>query len=189
VAIVGPSGAGKTTLVDLMIGLLATETGRITVDGTVLADNAEAWRATIGYVSQEPFLFHDTLRANVVWGRPGASDAEIQRALELAFADFVNDLPDGLETVLGDRGVRLSGGQRQRIALARALLRKPSLLIMDEATNSIDVANERRILAAINGLHGAMTIVIITHRLADLPCVDTVLTLDGGRFAESTVPA
>jgi ATP-binding cassette subfamily C protein len=189
VAIVGPSGAGKTTLVDLMIGLLAPEAGRLTVDGTVLAENAEAWRTAIGYVSQEPFLFHDTVRANVAWGRPGASDADIHRALELALADFVNDLPDGLDTVVGDRGVRLSGGQRQRIALARALLRKPSLLIMDEATNSIDVANERRILAAVNGLHGTMTIVMITHRLADLPCVDTVLTLDDGRFVESTVPA
>jgi len=189
VAILGASGAGKTTVADLMIGLLAPATGRITIDGTALAGNGPAWRETIGYVPQEPFLFHDTIRANLAWARPDASAEDINRALTLAMADFVHELPNGLDTVVGDRGVRLSGGERQRIALARALLREPSLLILDEATSSIDLENERRILDALERLHGTVTIVMITHRLSSLAGVDAIHTLDGGRIVESGVPA
>jgi ATP-binding cassette subfamily C protein len=189
VAIVGASGVGKTTLVDLMIGLLAPETGRVAVDGTALAENGAAWRETIGYVPQEPFLFHDTIRANLAWARPEASAADLNRALALARAEFVHDLPNGLDTVVGDRGVRLSGGERQRIALARALLREPSLLILDEATSSIDLENERRILEAIGGLHGTVTIVLIAHRLATVADVDAIHLLDAGRIMEAPVPA
>jgi ATP-binding cassette subfamily C protein len=189
VAILGASGAGKTPVADLMIGVIAPATGRITIDGTALAENGPAWRETIGYVPQEPFLFHDTIRANLAWARPGASAEDITRALTLAMADFVHELPNGLDTVVGDRGVRLSGGERQRIALARALLREPSLLILDEATSSIDLENERRILDALERLHGTVTIVMITHRLAPLAGVDAIHTLDGGRIVESGVPA
>ena len=189
VAIVGTSGAGKTTIADLMIGLLAPEGGRITIDGTVLADNAASWRETIAYVPQDTFLFHDTIRANLTWVRPDASGEDINRALTLAMADFVHALPNGLDTVVGDRGVRLSGGERQRIALARALLRKPSLLILDEATSAIDRENEQRILEAIDRLHGSVTIVMITHRMAAIAGADAVHVLDAGRIVECSVPA
>jgi ATP-binding cassette subfamily C protein len=189
VAIVGASGVGKTTLVDLMIGLLAPQAGRIIVDDTALAENAAGWRETIGYVPQDPFLFHDTIRANLAWARPEASTADVDRALKLARAEFVHDLPGGLDTVVGDRGTRLSGGERQRIALARALLREPSLLILDEATSSIDLENERRILEAISGLHGSVTIVMITHRLAAVAGVDATHVLEGGRVVAPGVPA
>ena len=150
-AIVGTSGAGKTTVADLTIGLLVPEKGLITIDGTPLDEDDAAWRETIAYVPQEPFLFHDTIRANLAWARPDASAKDMETALTRAMADFVHDLPDGIDTVVGDRGVRLSGG-RQRIALARRL-RRPSLLILDEATSSIDL-RRRRILDALDGLHG-----------------------------------
>jgi len=189
VAIVGTSGAGKTTIADLMIGLLAPDNGRITIDGTVLADNAASWREAIAYVPQDTFLFHDTIRANLTWVRPEVSGEDINRALTLAMADFVHAMPDGLDTVVGDRGVRLSGGERQRIALARALLRKPSLLILDEATSAIDRENEQRILEAIDRLHGSVTIVMITHRMAAVAGADAVYVLDAGRIVECSVPA
>jgi ATP-binding cassette, subfamily C, bacterial len=189
VAIVGTSGVGKTTIVDLMIGLLSPDSGRITIDGVVLGDNAGSWRESIAYVPQDTFLFHDTIRANLTWVRPDASGDDINRALTLAMADFVHALPNGLDTVVGDRGVRLSGGERQRIALARALLRKPSLLILDEATSAIDRENEQRILEAIDRLRGSVTIVMITHRLAAVAGVDAVYVLDAGRIVECSVPA
>jgi ATP-binding cassette, subfamily C, bacterial len=189
VAIVGTSGAGKTTIADLMIGLLAPDSGRITIDGIVLGDNAASWRETIAYVPQDTFLFHDTIRANLTWVRPDVSGDDINRALTLAMADFVHALPNGLDTVVGDRGVRLSGGERQRIALARALLRKPSLLILDEATSAIDRENEQRILDAIDRLHGSVTIVMITHRMAAVAGADAVHVLDAGRIVECSVPA
>ena len=189
VAIVGTSGAGKTTVADLTIGLLVPEQGRITIDGTPLAEHGAAWRDTIGYVPQEPFLFHDTIRANLVWARPDVSAEDIDTALTRAMADFVHDLPNGVDTVVGDRGIRLSGGERQRIALARALLRRPSLLILDEATSSIDLENERRILDALDRLHGTLTIVIITHRVSTLVGVDAIHRLDQGRIVECSVNA
>jgi len=189
VAIVGTSGAGKTTVADLTIGLLVPEKGLITIDGTPLDEDGTAWRETIAYVPQEPFLFHDTIRANLAWARPDASAKDMETALTRAMADFVHDLPDGIDTIVGDRGVRLSGGERQRIALARALLRRPSLLILDEATSSIDLENERRILDALDRLHGTLTIVIITHRLSTLVGMDAIHRLDQGRIVECSVNA
>jgi ATP-binding cassette subfamily C protein len=131
-------------------------------------------------------LFNDTIRANLLWACPGANEEEIDRALRLAAAeDFVRNLPEGMETILGDRGVRLSGGERQRLALARALLREPSLLILDEATSALDSENERRIQKAIEGLHGRMTILIITHRLSAIRGADIIHVLERGRLIES----
>ena len=186
-AIVGPSGAGKSTLADLLMGLLTPSRGRILVDGTPLgADRLEAWRDQIGYVAQEPFLFHDSVRANLLWARPDASEEELWRALRLALADeFVSALPRGLDTVVGDRGVLVSGGERQRLSLARALLRRPTLLILDEATSSLDSENEARIQHAIDSLHQQMTIVIITHRLATIRGADVIHVIDRGRLVES----
>lgn len=187
VAIVGPSGAGKSTVADLIMGLVMPDQGRVLVDGTSLRPELiKSWRSQLGYVTQDTFLFNDTVRANLLWAHPGASDEDMNRALELAAAKgFVSKLPGGMETVLGDRGVRLSGGERQRIALARALLRNPSLLILDEATSALDSENERRIQSAIEGLHGHMTIVIITHRLSTIRGADVIHVLEEGRLVES----
>jgi len=186
-AIVGPSGAGKTTLADLLMGLIAPNQGRILIDETELVpERMKAWRAQIGYVPQDTFLFHDTLRMNLLWAKPEAKEEEMNRALELAAAEeFVSGLPAKLDTLLGDRGVLVSGGERQRIALARALLRKPTLLILDEATSSLDSENEKRIQNAIETLHGKMTILVISHRLSTIREADIIHVVEEGRLVES----
>jgi ATP-binding cassette subfamily C protein len=186
-AIVGPSGAGKTTIADLVTGLIVPTQGRLLVDDLPLTpERMHAWRARIGYVAQDAFLFHDTVRANLLWARPDASEDALRQALRLAAAeDFIDAMPEGLDTVLGDRGVRLSGGERQRLALARALLREPSLLLLDEATSSLDSENERRIQGAIEQLHGQVTIVVITHRLSTIRRADVVHVLERGRLVQS----
>jgi ATP-binding cassette subfamily C protein len=186
-AIVGPSGAGKSTIADLVMGLIVPDQGHVLVDGMPLgAERLQSWRDQIGYVAQDTFLFNDTVRANLLWAHPKASGEEIDQALGLAAADeFVSSLPEGLETVLGDRGVRLSGGERQRLSLARGLLRKPSLLILDEATSALDSENEKRIQSAIDDLHGSMTILIITHRLSTIRGADVIHVLENGRLVES----
>lgn len=186
-AITGPSGAGKSTLVDLVIGLILPSRGQILVDGVPLSpEHISAWRPQIGYVAQDTFLFNDTVRANLLFACPEATDEEINRALKSAAAEeFVSKLPEGLETVLGDRGVRLSGGERQRLALARALLRRPPLLILDEATSALDSENERRVQRAIEELHGQMTILIITHRLTAIRGADVIHVLEKGKLVES----
>jgi ATP-binding cassette subfamily C protein len=186
-AIVGSSGAGKSTLADLMMGLIQPRRGQILIDGQPLGpERFYAWRSCIGYVAQDTFLFHDTVRANLLWVHPGATDDELTTALRMAAAeDFVLKLPSGLETVLGDRGVRLSGGERQRLALARALLRKPTLLLLDEATSNLDSENERRIQDAIDSLRGGdITIVVIAHRLSTIRRADVIYVLENGRIVE-----
>jgi len=186
-AIVGPSGAGKSTIADLVMGLLTPRSGQVLVDGRLLeAEHISSWRAQIGYVAQDTFLFNDTVKANLLWARPGANNEEIKQALRAAAAEeFVSELPEGLETMLGDRGVRLSGGERQRLALARALLRRPSLLILDEATSALDSENEKRIQSAIEDLHGRMTILVITHRLSTIQGADVIHVLENGHLVES----
>ena len=186
-AIVGASGAGKSTIADLLLGLIVPSRGSVLIDAEVLdSSRVSAWRGQIGYVNQETFLFHDTVRANLLWARPGASEHELQHVLRLAAADeFVERLPAGLETIMGDRGVLVSGGERQRLALARALLRQPRLLILDEATNALDSDNEGRIRHAIDGLRHRMTIVLITHRLSTVKAADRIYVLDQGRLVES----
>ncbi len=181
-AIMGPSGAGKSTLADVLMGLLAPDEGVLSVDDAAAAGSLrKAWRHAVAYVPQDTFLFHDSIRNNLLWAAPDADDAALHAALERAAADFVRDLPAGLDTVVGDRGVRLSGGERQRLALARALLARPSLLILDEATSALDIDNEARVRRAIENLHGDLTVVIIGHRLPTLEHADQVLMLDAGR--------
>jgi ATP-binding cassette, subfamily C, bacterial len=186
-AIVGPSGAGKSTIADLVMGLIQPYRGHVLVDGKALGPELlRSWREQIGYVAQETFLFNDTVRTNLLWARLEAGEEQIWQALELAAAGgFVFELPEGLDTILGDRGVRLSGGERQRLALARALLREPSLLILDEATSALDSENERRIQKAIEGLHGRMTILVITHPLSTIRGADIIYVLERGRLVES----
>ena len=185
-AIVGASGAGKSTVADLVNGLLSPREGRVLIDDTELTPvAARSWRRHVGYVAQDTVLFHDTVRANLRWAQPEAADAEMREALTLAAAEFVFDLPQGLDTTVGDRGMLLSHGQRQRIALARALLRKPALLILDEATASLDMENEKRILDAIDRLEGRITVLLIAHRISAIQRAHTIYLIENGRVAES----
>lgn len=186
-ALCGHSGAGKSTLADLVLGLIPPTKGQITIDHTPLDGAAiRAWRRSVAYVPQDVFLLNDTIRENLLWLSPDASEAQLWSALENAVADdLVRRLPNGLDTIVGERGVRLSGGERQRIALARALLRQPSLLVLDEATSALDNTNERLIKDAIDRLHGTMTILIIAHRLSTIRHADHIAVLSEGQIAQS----
>lgn len=181
-ALIGASGAGKSTLADLIAGLLEPDSGEIYCDDIALnSKNRVAWRQRIAYVTQEVYLFHDTIRANLQWvsAKP-LSDEELWQTLKKAAAeDFVAVLPLGLETIIGDRGIRLSGGERQRLALARALLADPQLLILDEATSALDHENERKIQRALEQLQGQLTIIIIAHRETTIAHADRRFVLDG----------
>jgi ATP-binding cassette subfamily C protein len=187
VALAGPSGAGKTTLADIVAGLMLPTAGRVTIDGeTLTSDRVIGWRRSVALVPQEPFMFHDTIASNLRFGAPDASDAALWEALGMASAAaFVGELPSGLETVVGDRGLRLSGGERQRLALARALLRDPELLILDEATSSLDTENELAIRHALSPLHGRTTILLIAHRLSTVSEADHIAVLDRGEVVEA----
>ena len=187
--LVGPSGAGKTTVADLAVGLLVPTSGRVLLDGSPLgAQDMGSWRDSVAMVPQDPFLFHDSIRANLLWAQPSAAEDEIWRALAMASAEeLVRHLPDGLDTVVGDRGARLSGGERQRIALARALLRGPELLVLDEATNSLDAANEEVILDALATLHGRMTVLVISHDESMLRDADQVISIAQGRVVQEVL--
>nr|WP_245436080.1 ABC transporter ATP-binding protein [Mesorhizobium tamadayense] len=185
-ALIGPSGSGKSTIADMLLGLLEPTDGSILVDGLeITAKNRRAWRDQVAYVPQDVFLLHNTIAANLRLAAPQAGDEELWAALRKAqAADFVERLDGRLETVVGDRGVRLSGGERQRIALARALLRKPSLLILDEATSALDWQNQSLIAQSIEELRGQMTILTIAHRPSMIAFADWVVAIEGGRMVE-----
>jgi len=190
IGVVGPTGGGKSTLADLLAGLLEPSSGRIEVDGRLLQVPDRSWYATVGVVSQQPVLFDDTLRGNIALGVPvhEVDDQALSRALALAQLDgLVGLLPDGLDTPLGEAGNRLSGGERQRIAIARALYRGPRLLILDEATSALDEETERRLVLALAGLGHDMTLVLISHRPAPLDLVDMVVRFQDGRIVEGAV--
>lgn len=186
-AVVGRSGAGKSTLIDLLIGLVQPERGQVLVDGKPLgAGEAYELRRSVSYVSQDPFLFHESVRDNLAIAAPDASEERMWEALRFAAADaFVQRLPQGLDTVLGDRGVRLSGGERQRIVLARAILRNPSVLVLDEATSALDSEREAGIQEALERLRGRMTLIVIAHRLSTIRGADQIVVLDNGAVVQN----
>ena len=185
-ALVGPSGAGKSTTADLLLGLLRPSEGQILVDGTGLTDQTlGAWRKAIGYIPQEPLILNATVRENLLRFHPQASEEEMIHALKRSLAwPFVEKLPNGLDTVLGDKGVRLSGGERQRIVLARVLMGKPRLIILDEATSALDYESENFIRETIRSLRNNTTVLIIAHRMATIRGADRAVVLLNGKIAE-----
>lgn len=187
-AIVGPSGAGKTTFVDLLPRFIDPTSGRITLDGTDIRDfSLSSLRQLFGVVSQDTVIFHDTVRGNIAYGSPDRwSEEQLRAAARAANAEeFIDELPEGFETELGDRGVRLSGGQRQRIGLARAILRDPPILILDEATSSLDTESELLIQRALDRLLAGRTVFVIAHRLSTVRGADRILVLENGRAVAS----
>ncbi|MGI5438635.1 ABC transporter ATP-binding protein [Streptomyces shenzhenensis] len=191
-AVVGPSGAGKSTLARLLLRFADPDpgTGRITADGVDLRTMPLAdWHAQTAVVSQEVFLFHGTVRDNIAFGRADATCEDIEKAARAAHAhDFITALPDGYDTVIGERGLRLSGGQRQRLAIARALLADAPLLILDEATSSVDIAAERAVVDALDQLREGRTVLVIAHRLSTVADADHLVVLTEGRVAEANHP-
>lgn len=185
-AFVGRSGAGKSTLIDLLMGLNQPEKGQVLIDGKPLTnENLLSLRRAISYVPQDPFLFNASIRENLKLVVPDTTEDQMWEALDFSSAaEFVRKLPQGLDTLIGDRGIRLSGGERQRIVLARAILRNPSILVLDEATSALDTENEAKIQQAIDRLKGRMTIVVIAHRLSTIRNADQVVVLDQGSIIQ-----
>jgi ATP-binding cassette subfamily B protein len=186
VAVVGPSGAGKTTLASLVMRLYDPTSGSVTIDGHDLRTvRVHDLRAHMAVVSQETYLFHASVRENLRYGRPEASEKALLAASVAArLHEVVESLPDGYDTLVGDRGFRLSGGERQRVAIARALLRDPAILILDEATSALDSQNEALIQAALQPLLRGRTSLVIAHRLSTIRHADLILVLDRGRIVE-----
>lgn len=188
VGFIGKSGSGKSTTIDLILGLLKPVSGKITVDNIDINSNVEGWQKQIGYVPQTIYFLDDTLRNNIAFGlEPNEiNDNSINEAIKLAqIEDFVNSLPEGLETIIGENGVRISGGQRQRIGIARALYHKPKVLVLDEATSALDNLTEDGIMSSISKLHGNMTIIIVAHRLRTVSMCDRLFILENGKVVNS----
>lgn len=188
IAFVGRSGAGKTTLVDTILGLLKPQSGQILIDGMDLFENLSAWQKTVGYIPQQIFLCDDTIRANVAFGihENLLNEEAVWKALQLAqLDDFIRSLPEGLDTMVGERGVRLSGGQRQRIGIARSLYHDPSLLILDEATSALDNETEAAVASSIESLSHKKTMIIIAHRLSTVARCDRLYFMQDGKIIDS----
>ncbi|MBI2321847.1 MAG: ATP-binding cassette domain-containing protein, partial [Chloroflexi bacterium] len=185
-ALVGPSGAGKTTVTYLLPRLYDPSDGRITIDGHDLRDaTLDSLAAHIGMVTQETYLFHDTIRTNLLYAKPDASDAELEAACRVAnLHDFIASLPEGYETIVGERGYRLSGGEKQRLAIARVVLKDPCILVLDEATSHLDSESEALIQAALERVMRVRTSLVIAHRLSTVLAADVILVLDQGRLVE-----
>jgi len=192
VGFIGSSGSGKSTLVDVILGLLPPSNGSVLVDGQDIQEQLRTWQDQIGYVPQSIYLTDDTLRRNVAFGIPDEhiDDAAVQRAIRDAqLEEFVGGLPNGVESIVGERGIRLSGGQRQRIGIARALYHDPSVLVMDEATSALDATTESGVMEAVTALRGSKTILIVAHRLTTVGQCDRIYRLESGTVVAEGVPA
>jgi ABC-type multidrug transport system fused ATPase/permease subunit len=192
IGFIGGSGAGKSTLVDVILGLLTPVAGAVLVDGIDIQTHTRGWQDQIGYVPQSVFLTDDTLRRNIAFGLPDKQidDGAVRRALAAAQLDeLVEQAPNGLDTFVGERGVRLSGGQRQRIGIARALYRDPAVLVLDEATSSLDTVTERGVMDAVRALRGEKTLLVVAHRLSTVEHCDRLLRLERGKVVEDSPAA
>jgi ATP-binding cassette, subfamily B, heavy metal transporter len=186
IAIVGPSGAGKSTIARLLFRFYDVDAGSIDIDGQDIRDvSQDSLRRAIGVVPQDTVLFNDTIYYNIVYGRPGATRAEVEAAARLArIDDFVAGLPDGYDTMVGERGLKLSGGEKQRVAIARVILKAPKILVFDEATSALDTKTEREIQASLAEVSAGRTALVIAHRLSTIVDADEILVLEGGRVVE-----
>ena len=192
VGVIGTSGAGKSTLVDVLLGLLSPSSGKVCVDGKDIADHRRWWQDQVGYVPQTIYLTDDTLLNNVAFGLPGEDidrDAVLRAIVAAQLDDFVESLPDGLNTIVGERGVRLSGGQRQRIGIARALYHDPSVLVLDEATSALDTETESGVMEAVQGLFGKKTVIIVAHRTTTVSYCNRILRFEDGSLVAHGSPA
>lgn len=190
VGIMGPSGAGKSTIVDILLGLLHVQAGAITCDGRDIFDNYPSWLSKIGYIPQSIYLIDESIRDNIAFGidRDKIDDRRIWEVLEEAqLKTFVEELPEGLETTIGDRGVRISGGQRQRLGIARALYHNPEILVFDEATSALDGDTEAAVMEAVNSFHGKKTMVIIAHRLNTIAKCDIIYKVENEKITQTTL--
>lgn len=190
VGIIGTSGAGKSTIVDILLGLLHAQTGMITCDGVDIFKNYESWLAQIGYIPQSIYLIDESIRDNIAFGIDAdkIDEKRIWEVLEEAqLKEFVEELPEGLDTTIGDRGVRLSGGQRQRIGIARALYNDPEILVFDEATSALDNDTEAAVMEAVNSFHGRKTMIIIAHRLNTIEKCDMIYKVENMKLVETTL--
>lgn len=190
VGIMGPSGAGKSTIVDILLGLLHVQAGTITCDGRDVFENYPSWLSKIGYIPQSIYLIDESIRDNIAFGIDAdkIDDKRIWEALEEAqLKQFVEELPEGLDTTIGDRGVRISGGQRQRLGIARALYYNPEILVFDEATSALDGDTETAVMEAINSFHGKKTMVIIAHRLNTIEKCDVIYKVENGKITETAL--
>jgi ATP-binding cassette subfamily B protein len=186
VAVVGPSGAGKSTISRILYRFYDIREGKVTIDGQDIRDVTQAsLRAAIGIVPQDTVLFNDTVRYNIAYGRIGASEDEIREAAALAQIDkFIVELPQGYESMVGERGLKLSGGEKQRVAIARTILKNPPILLLDEATSALDTGTEREIQGALSDVSRGRTTLVIAHRLSTVIDADEILVLDHGRIIE-----
>ena len=190
VGIKGASGAGKSTIVDILLGLLHVQKGEITCDGANIFSNYESWLSQIGYIPQSIYLIDESIRDNIAFGidEREIDDARIREvAAEAQLLEFIDSLPEGLDTKIGDRGVRLSGGQRQRIGIARALYHNPEILVFDEATSALDNETEAALMGAINSFHGRKTMIIIAHRLNTIENCDLIYEVKGEKITRSSL--
>jgi ATP-binding cassette, subfamily B, bacterial PglK len=188
IALIGKSGAGKTTLVDVILGLLQPEKGDILADGESIYQNIRSWQDLVGYIPQSIFLVDDTVERNIAFGVPNSKidSAKLERVIKVAqLGELVEQLPNGIKTQVGERGIRLSGGQRQRIGIARALYHEREILVLDEATAALDNETESLISEAINSLAGQKTLIIIAHRLSTVKNCDRIYLLEKGRIVNS----
>ncbi len=190
VGIMGPSGAGKSTIVDILLGLLHVQAGAITCDGKNIFENYPSWLSKIGYIPQSIYLIDESIRDNIAFGIDAdkIDDHRIWEVLEEAqLKSFVEELPEGLETTIGDRGVRISGGQRQRLGIARALYHNPEILVFDEATSALDGDTEAAVMEAVNSFHGKKTMVIIAHRLNTIEKCDIIYKVENEKITQTAL--